>query len=303
MRSSNPLASLRSTLAPASVALAAFALALPLAARTPPTPARDHGSASASTQSPQSAPPAQDPAQARLAASPRHHEWIDVQHGGRTLRCFVVYPEAKTPAPAVLVIHENKGLTDWVRSVADRLAEEGFVALAPDLLSGKGPNGGGTEAFATTDAATQAIYTLDSAQVAAELGALGERARALPACNGKLSVAGFCWGGAKAFELAAARPDLAAAYVFYGSAPESEATLATIACPVYGFYGETDARITAAVPATKALMDKAGKTFEPVVYPGAGHGFLRAGEASDASPENRAAREQAWKRWLELLRR
>jgi carboxymethylenebutenolidase len=201
----------------------------------------------------------------------------------------------------VLVIHENKGLTDWVRSVADRLAEEGYVAIAPDLLSGAGPDGGDTSTFASTDAATKAISALDPAQVLADLDAVAAAARALPACNGKLSVAGFCWGGAKSFEFATHAKDLAAAYVFYGRPPADEAALAAIACPVYGFYGENDARITVGVEATAAAMKKAAKSFEPVTYSGAGHGFLRSGEASDAPPEDRRAMEQAWERWKKLL--
>lgn len=243
----------------------------------------------------------QAPAKARLESSRRHHEWLEVKSGPRTVRTFVVFPEVKSKVQAVLVIHENKGLNDWARSVADRLAEAGYVALAPDLLSGLGPDGGDTSTFASTDAATKALSTLDPAQVLADLDAVVAVARALPACNGKLSVAGFCWGGAKSFEFATHAQDLVAAYVFYGSPPKDEAALAGIACPVYGFYGENDARITAGLEATAAAMKKAAKVFEPVVYPGAGHGFLRSGEASDAKPEDQRALEQAWERWKKLL--
>lgn len=250
---------------------------------------------------------AQDPVKARLEGSPRHHEWIEVKSGARSVRTFVVFPEVKAKVQAVLVIHENKGLNDWARSVADRLAEAGYVALAPDLLSGAGPESeggkGGTDSFTSTDAATQAIYALDAAQVLADLDAVAAHARTLAACNGKLSVSGFCWGGSKSFEYATHARDLTAAYVFYGSAPKDTATLARIACPVYGFYGESDARITAGVEATAAAMKSAGKGFDFVVYPGAGHGFLRAGEASDATSENKAAFEAGWKRWQELLAR
>lgn len=245
-------------------------------------------------------PSVQDPA-ARLAASPRHQEWIEAKHGERTVRCFVVYPEVKAKVPAVVLIHENKGLSDWVRSVADQLAEAGFVALAPDLLSGAGPGGGGTDSFESTDAATKALYALDAKQVLADLDAVLAFGQSAPASNGKVSVAGFCWGGSKAFEFAAHQERLSAAYVFYGSAPKEEAAFAAMKCPVYGFYGENDARITAGVEATTAAMKAANKPYEPVIYAGAGHGFLRAGEAADASPENKAAREAAWKRWKELL--
>ncbi len=247
--------------------------------------------------------PAGDPVQERLQGSPRHHEWVDVQRGERKLRCFIAFPETKDPAPAVLVIHENKGLTDWVRSVADRLAEAGVIAIAPDLLSGQGPEGGNTDGFESTDAATKAIYALDPAEVTADLSAAADHVLALPACNRELGVAGFCWGGAQTFQFATEREDLAAAYVFYGSPPKDDGALAKITCPVYGFYGEDDARITSTVSATAEAMKSAGKTFEPVIYPGAGHGFLRSGEAADASPEDREAHETAWKRWKELLAR
>jgi len=244
----------------------------------------------------------QEPA-LRLADSPRHHEWLEAKHDARTVRCFVAYPEVKAKVQAVVVIHENKGLTDWVRAVADQLAEAGYVALAPDLLSGAGPEGGHTDSFASTDAATKALYALDAKQIHADLDAVVALARTLPAVNGKVSVAGFCWGGSKSFEYAAHAEGLTAAYVFYGSAPKDEATFAAIKCPVFGFYGVSDARITAGLEATTAAMKAASKSFDPVIYPGAGHGFLRAGEAADASPENKAAREAAWKRWKELLAR
>ena len=249
----------------------------------------------------QAAQSANDAAKARLESSRRHHEWLDVKSGARTVKTFVVFPEAKAKVQAVLVIHENKGLSDWVRGIADRLAEEGYVAVAPDLLSGAGPEGGDTSSFPSTDAATKAIGGLDPGQVLADLDAVVEAAKALPACNGKVSVAGFCWGGARSFELATHRKDLAAAYVFYGTPPKDDAALADIACPVYGFYGEKDARITAGVEATAAAMAKAQKKFDHVIYPGAGHGFMRAGEASDGPAEDKSAMEQGWERWKKLL--
>lgn len=247
------------------------------------------------------APPPADPAKKRLDDSPRHHEWIDVKRGEHAVHAFVVYPESKSKAPVVLVIHENKGLTDWVRSVADRLAELGYVAVAPDLLSGKGPSGGNTDAFPSVDAATKAIYELKSSDVQADLDALADHATKLDASNGKLFVAGFCWGGSTSFEYATHRKGLAAAFVFYGGAPKDEAALARIDAPVYGFYGENDARITGAVPSVVDAMKKAGKTYEPVIYDGAGHGFMRAGEAPDASDANEKAKDAAWERWKERL--
>lgn len=239
--------------------------------------------------------------QERLDASPRHHEWIDVTSGDKKVRCFAAFPEVKHKAGIVLVLHENKGLTTWVRSVADQLAEAGFIAIAPDLLSGKGPSGGNTDAFETVDAATKAIYALDAAQVTADLNAVCEHAKKLEAANGTLAVAGFCWGGSQSFLFAAERKDLAMALVFYGGAPKDEKAFERIACPVHGFYGENDNRITAGVDATKEAMKKAGKTFEPVVYASAGHGFFRAGESAELTDANRKARDEAWKRVKELL--
>jgi carboxymethylenebutenolidase len=247
----------------------------------------------------------QDWAKAKLDASPRHGEWVEVKNGARTVRCFVVYPEVKSPAPAVLLIHEIFGLSDWARSAADQVAAAGYIAIAPDLLSGMGANGGGTSAFADRDAVMGAVSGLPADQVTGDLNAAADYIKAQPSCNGKLSVAGFCWGGGKSFHFACSRGDLSAACVFYGPPPSDPAELAKISCPVYGFYGGNDNRITSTVPKMEKLMKEAGKTYLPVVYDGAGHGFMRAGEdptANDANKEgNKKAYDEAWKRWKELL--
>jgi carboxymethylenebutenolidase len=245
---------------------------------------------------------AQDPVLERLNKSPRHHEWVALRHGDRTIHAFVVFPEVKEKAPAVLVIHENKGLTDWVRSAADQFAEAGLIAIAPDLLSGLGPNGGKTDAFPSVDAATQALYKLPPDQVTADLDAAADHALKLPACNGKLAVAGFCWGGMQTFRFATNRKDLAAAYVFYGAAPE-ESALGRITAPVYGFYGENDARINAGIEKTRAAMKAAGKTYDPIIYTGGRHGFMRAGEAAGASDGEKKARAEAWARLKDLFQK
>jgi carboxymethylenebutenolidase len=245
---------------------------------------------------------AQDWAKARLEKSPRHQEWVKVKHGSREVQCFIVFPEVKQKAPAVVVIHEIFGLSDWARSEADQLAEAGYVAIAPDLLSGMGPGGGGTSAFPGRDEVTRAFSSLPPDQVTADLNAAEQYVSKLPACNGKVAVAGFCWGGGQSFRFATNNPRLKAAFVFYGVGPESAAEIARIHCPVYGFYAGNDARVSATVPQTAALMRKAGKTYEPVTYEGAGHGFMRAGEAPDASEANKKARDEAWKRWKQLLK-
>lgn len=237
----------------------------------------------------------------RLEKSPRHHEWAEIDAGnGRKLKSFVVFPEVDGPRPVVIVIHENRGLQPWVRSVADQVAEAGYVAVAPDLLSHHGPNGGGTDAFASSDAAREGIYKLKADDVTADLKAVVAYAKKIPAGNGKIAVAGFCWGGGQSFRFAANCPDLAASFVFYGPAPEA-ADLARIGCPVYGFYGGNDFRISGQVPDVEAAMKKDGKKYEPVVYDKAGHGFMRSGEAADAPEADQKARTEGWERWKKLL--
>jgi carboxymethylenebutenolidase len=237
----------------------------------------------------------------RLEKSPRHHEWVAVKHGDRTVHAFLAFPETKAKAAAVVVIHENRGLTDWVRGVADQLAEAGLIAIAPDLLSGSAPGGGKTSDFPTSDAAREGISKLSPDQVTADLDAVADYVAKLPSSTGKVAVAGFCWGGAQSFRFATNRRGLAAAFVFYGTAPQDEEALARIACPVYGFYGGNDARVNATVPATEEATKALGKRYEPVTYEGAGHGFMRSGEEPEATEPNRKARDEGWKRWKELL--
>lgn len=246
---------------------------------------------------------AQDLARERLNRSPRHHEWVAVKYGERTVHSFLVFPEVKEKTIAIVVIHENRGLTDWVRSVADQLAEAGYIAIAPDLLSGMAAGGGRTSDFADADAARQAISKLPPDQVIADLNAVADYVAKLPACNGKVAVAGFCWGGTQAFRLATNRANLAAAFVFYGTGPDSQQAVQKIACPVYGFYGGNDARVNTTVPQTAEAMKAAGKVFEPVTYESAGHGFMRTGEEPEATEPNKKARAEAWRRWKRLLKK
>ena len=246
---------------------------------------------------------AQEWAKARLEKSPRHGEWVKIKQGTREVQSFVVYPEVKNKAMAVVIVHEIFGLSDWVRGVADQLAEAGYIAIAPDLLSGLAPNGGGTAELGGPTEAPKYISMLPPEQVTADLNAVTDYVTKLPACNGKVAVAGFCWGGGQAFRFAANNKSVKAAYVFYGPGPTAEEDMARIICPVYGFYAGNDARIGATLPATTELAKKTKKTFEPVTYEGAGHGFMRAGEAPDASPANKKAHDDAWKRWKSLLKR
>ena len=273
----------------------------------------------------------QDWAKQRLAKSPRHQEWVKIKNGAREVNSFVVYPENKNKATAVIVIHEIFGMSDWVQSLTDQLAEAGYVAIAPDLLSGMGPNGGGTSSLDRT-AVGQAIRDLPPDQITADLNAIADYIGKVPASNGKVVVTGYCWGGSQSFRYATNNSKIKAAFVFYGSAPAAadgtpdKAALAKIAAPVYGFYAGNDARINATLPKTTEAMTEFKKTFEPVTYDGSGHGFMRAGDAPEpVAPQpkgdqvadakatedyqkaltawkgNKKARDEAWARWKKLL--
>jgi len=238
---------------------------------------------------------AQDWAKEKLAKSPRHGEWVSVAQGDRKVETYVVYPESKDRRPVVLIIHEIFGLSDWAQLLADEVAEAGYIAVAPDLLSGMGPNGGRTSSF-EQGKATEAVSKLNPDQVTADLNAVADYAHQLPASNGKLFVVGFCWGGGQSWRFATNRGDLAAAFVFYGPPPDKDA-MARIKAPVYGFFAGNDARIGAMIPDAIANMKAAGKSFTPITYEGAGHGFMRAGEAPDATEANTKARKEAWEQW------
>ena len=242
---------------------------------------------------------AQDWAKAKLEKSPRHGEWVKLKHDGREVQAFVAYPEVKGKATAVVVIHEIFGLTDWVRSVADDLAAAGYIAIAPDLLSGTGPKGGGTDSFGG-ESVRKAITSLPPEQITKDLVAATDYVSKLPSCNGKVAVGGFCWGGGQAFRFADNK-EMKAAFAFYGTGPTAEASAKAVSAPVYGFYGGNDNRVNATIPKTTEAMKAAGKKYEPVIYDGAGHGFMRAGEAPDATPANKKARDEAWARVKKVL--
>ncbi|HKU73498.1 MAG TPA: dienelactone hydrolase family protein [Pyrinomonadaceae bacterium] len=273
----------------------------------------------------------QDWAKQKLAKSPRHQEWVKVKAGSREVNSFVVYPENKNKATAVIVIHEIFGMSDWVQSLTDQLAEAGYVAIAPDLLSGMGPNGGGTSSL-DRNAVGQKIRDLPPDQITADLNAVADYISKVPASNGKVVVTGYCWGGGQSFRFATNNPNIKAAFVFYGPPPAAadgtpdKAALAKITAPVYGFYAGNDARINATLPKTTEAMTELKKTFDPVTYEGSGHGFMRAGDAPEpVAPQpkgdkaaddkaaedyqkaltawkgNKKARDEAWVRWKKLL--
>ncbi len=247
------------------------------------------------------APAGDSLAMAALAASPRHGEWVDIPLGGSgpKLRTWVVYPERKDKAPVVVIIPEVYGLTPWLRAVADRLAGDGFIAIAPDYLSGLGPGGGGTDSVASRDEAVKLTRGLSFEEVARRTNAARAYGAKLPAASNKVATMGFCWGGAMSFAYAAQDDEPDAAVVFYGTSPDS-ATLLKVDAPVLGLYGEDDARVNATIPTAKAAMAAKKEFYEANVYPGAGHGFLRAQNEREGA--NARAAGQAWPRVLAFLR-
>jgi len=243
-------------------------------------------------------PASGDDATARLNASPRHTEWVKIESRGDAIDAFVVYPERAANAPVVVVIHEIYGLSDWVRAVADELAAEGFIAIAPDMLSGKGPNGTGSPSL-DRQGAVSLMRTLQPAEVTRRLNMSIEYATSLPAATQRFGVIGFCWGGATSFRFATAREDLGAAVVYYGTAPDAPA-LRRIQAPVMGFYGGNDQRVNVTIEPASTEMDRLGKRYAPIIYEGAGHGFLRAQAGQEGA--NMQASELAWPATLEFLK-
>lgn len=267
------------------VALAAFAA----------TPAAAGGKRPAAAP-----PPGEETAKAALDASPRHGELIDVPYATTPLRTWIVYPERREKAPVVLLIHEIYGLSDWMRGVADRLAADGYIAVAPDLVSGLGPGGGGTDSFPSRDDVVKAVRSLTPEEARARLDAVRAWATALPAANGRVATMGFCWGGGRSFEYAAVEPAPQAAVVFYGVSPDS-ATLPRVRAPVLGLYGGDDARVNATIEPAGRTLKSLGRFYESNVYPGAGHGFLRQQSAREG--KNLEATRKAWPRVLAFLRK
>jgi carboxymethylenebutenolidase len=246
-----------------------------------------------------------DHAARALKESPRHGEWVDIKlPDGSLLNSWVVYPERSTKAGVVLVIHDIGGMRDIPRAVGDQLAQDGFIAIVPDFLSGKGPNGGGSASLGS--GVGQAIRTLTADDVNARLNAAMEYGKKLPASNGKTGVVGFCWGGARSFGYAAAQPALNAAVVFYGDAPGTadgtvDAALANVKAPVLGLYAGNDARINETIPATQAAMTKLGKGYTVHSFEGAGHGFM--GNHGGAAGANLKASLAAWPLTVEFFRK
>ena len=238
-------------------------------------------------------------ATARLEASPRHGEWVMYDAGdGDRVQAWVTYPERSDAAPVVVVIHDIRAMSDWARAVGDQLAADGFIAIVPDLLSGKGRGGAGTESMPTSEVG-RAIRDLDPAEVNRRLRAAAAYGTALPAATGQVGVVGFCWGGSTSFGFAVDYADLDAAVVYYGTSPPTE-TLASIQAPVLGLYGGSDNRVNSTIPAAQAELDRLGKRYEVNIYDGAGHGFL--GRQSGQDGANQAAADDAWPATIAFFR-
>jgi carboxymethylenebutenolidase len=230
---------------------------------------------------------------ARLARSPRHGEYVMIRTGpSDSVRAWVVYPERATKAPVVVVVHEIFGLSAWVRGVADQLAADGYIAIAPDLLTGKAAPEPGTDTL-TQQAATSTIRTLKPDDVQRQLAAVGAYGMSLPAAERRYGIVGFCWGGGVSFAHAVASPPgLGAAAVYYGTSPNPISLLANVKVPVLGLYAGDDARVGATVPPADSAMRALGKSFAPHTFAGAGHGFLRQQDGKGGA--NLAATQQAW---------
>jgi carboxymethylenebutenolidase len=294
----------------AAIAIGAFAVS-PAVAQDHDHGAAPQGAPAAHTMNMKDLPADEEGAKQRLNTSPRHAEWVKIDAPGGPVTSFVVYPERRTKAPVVIVIQEIFGLTDWIRGVADQLAAEGFIAIAPDLLSGHGPNGGGTDAYPSRDDVTKAVMALPGDEVNTRLNAVREYGMKVPAASGKTATVGFCWGGSTSFAYAVAQPALNAAVVYYGTAPAESggaqgsftpaASLGNIKAAVLGLYGASDARVTSTVEATDARMKALKRVYDHEIFEGAGHGFLRAQMAQDGA--NMTATGRAWPRTIAFLRK
>jgi carboxymethylenebutenolidase len=208
---------------------------------------------------------------------------------GDSVRAWIVYPERTTKAPVVLVVHEIFGLSSWVRGVADQLAADGFIAIAPDLLTMKNLPSGPDSVVAPL--AQAAIRTLDPASVQRQLDAVAQYGMSLPAAEKKYGIVGFCWGGGTSFAHAVHSPSLGASVVYYGVSP-STADLASVRAPVLGLYGGNDNRVNATIAPADSALRALGRTYTYNIYPGAGHGFLRQQTGMDGA--NLAAARAAW---------
>ena len=239
----------------------------------------------------------------QLKSSPRHGEWVDVKaSAGAPIKSYVVYPERKDKAPVVIVIQEIFGLTDWIRGVADQLAKEGFIAIAPDFLSGMGPNKGGSAELGEQGAVAEIRKLTDDDKIRI-LNDVRAYALTIPAANGKTATVGFCWGGAASSLFALRQPGLNAAVAYYGGMPADAAAFANAKTPILGLYAANDNRVNSTLDLAKTELAKRNVTYEQRFFEGAGHGFLRQQNGTAQAPSNGKAAAEAWPLTLEFLRK
>lgn len=288
------------------IPLALAALAATLTACSTNTAGDDH---SRHESAPAAAAPAaaQDPnlpasaatAVQRLEASPRHGEWAMIPVGGSdSIRAWVVYPERSTPAPVVLVVHEIFGLSNWIRSVADQLAADGFVAIAPDLMTAHDiPLTENNEP--DPEQARTVIRTLEPETYHRQLVAIADWGMALPAAGDSYGIVGFCWGGSASFRHAIESQSVDAAVVYYGSSPDT-AMLSRVSAPVLGLYAGDDARVNATVEPAQSALERLGRPYDVHMFEGAGHGFLRQQDGREGANLN--ATRRAWPLTVQFFR-
>jgi len=298
MRIRNPFAKLWATFLLASLACTTSKI-VPTADSHSGTDHAPSASAIAAAPQMQGLPPDAAGAPSRLGSSPRHGEWVTIRTGGGdSLRAWVVYPERSTKAPVILVVHEVFGLSSWVRSVADQLAADGFIAIAPDLLTMKNLPEAPDSVLAPL--AVAAIRTLNPTWVQRQLDAVAQYGMSLPSAQKKYGIVGFCWGGGISFAHAVHAPSLGASVVYYGVSPAT-ADLESVRAPVLGLYGGSDARVDATIPPADSALRRLGRTYEHTIYQGAGHGFLRQQSGMDGA--NLAATRAAWPATISWFRK
>ena len=250
----------------------------------------------------------------RLAQSPRQTEVVEIKTpSGDLIRARVAYPAGDGPAPVVIALHGIPGWKPWIEMLADQLAAAGFIGVAPDMASGKGPGGVGTADLDASDA-SRLVFSLTWEEVVERINAVADYAMALPGAQKQFAVMGFCWGGRTAFAYAGERPDLGAAVVYYGESPSAE-VLARISAPILGLYGKDDARVNVTIEPAAIEMKRLGKSYQYELYEGAGHAFLENQTRSDVWTEmglrswanreegaNVAATQKAWPRTVQFLK-
>jgi carboxymethylenebutenolidase len=299
----------------------------------PPVPA---SAATSSYQGDAKLPPSAQTAAARLKASPRHAEWVKiaVEPGSKdTMMAWIVYPVTRTKAPVVVVVHEIYGLQTWVRGVADQVAAEGFIAIAPDFFSR--PRGGASSDELPADSATKLQGMVNTGERNRIISAAASYAMMQPSAQQKYAVIGYCWGGQTVWGHAVNNgvKGFVGGVAYYGAFPyvvggqRATATaaavpsslaadsMARIKMPVMLLSGTGDTRITASMPAIDSIMKAKKKSYVGINYEGAIHGFLRAQDDSAvAAPRdaaafeaqrkaNLAATKDAWPRTVAFLKK